>query len=676
MIDLLDYLRGDGRLYEVVNNLGTNEIMQTQTEPGNVFFHVKNSQWEELWADDVFIYRGTDTSPGGINIYILSENNHYGSAWMPRWVEVGQMFKRTALVMWRKKANGEAVPELPSGTQVSYLRLERIYSQLTFPSGIQLQDVIELHAFVDDGGHPASSPWEKYFYARGFGLVSFEDMYGGFKSWIAQKFTPGTMPNRIREVIPWLIPLQKRYSLSAAPKTTPVGEFTLSAMPSDWVNIRAYPHSYGKDIGDLHTGDVMTLFTPEVGSWVKVQFGTLQGWVSRQGGKVEFTSTGEAPSLPEVTPVGQYEVTQTPSSWINVRDYPNESAQDVGDLHKGDVVTLFTPEVSGWVYIEMGSLAGWVWRQEGKVTFTAVSTTPEPPIPPDDLPDLPEVKPVGQYVLLQIPSDWVNVRTYPDAVGVDVGDLRKGDIVTMYSPTVSDWVFISMGEVQGWVALQNGKVVFTPAITDTPIPHDPLPELPQVQPLGQYVLSKIPGTWINIRAYPDTIGADIGDLHKGDIVTLYKPQVNGWVFVETGAVHGWVALQSGKVAFDVAPNKPTTTTTSSNGTATNGAAATETPDSTAMAMAVAEQAAPDDTLIDGDEWEEETTPSDALEAWEEAPDEELETEPVQSVAEAPAGASEAAPEADESAAETVAAGVGVVGRVRSGIGRIINRKRE
>src|SRR5215213_8252648 len=128
MVDLLEYLRGDGRLYELVNTWGSSEISQTQTEANNVFFHVKNSQWEELWADDVFIYRGTDCSPGNAELYMLSENNHYGSAWVPRWFNVGQSFQRTATVIWRRKDNGQAVPGKPTATAVTHIRLERVYS--------------------------------------------------------------------------------------------------------------------------------------------------------------------------------------------------------------------------------------------------------------------------------------------------------------------------------------------------------------------------------------------------------------------------------------------------------------------------------------------------------------------------------------------------------------------
>jgi uncharacterized protein YgiM (DUF1202 family) len=553
MVDLLEYLRGDGRLYELVNTWGSSEITQTQTEANNVFFHVKNSQWEELWADEVYIYRGTDCSPGNAELYMLSESNHYGSAWVPRWFEIGQTFKRNATVIWRRKSDGSAVASKPPGVQVSYLRLERIYSQLTFQSGIQLQDVAELHAYVDDGGKPASSPWEKYFYARGFGLVGFEDMYGTFKSWIAQKFTQQIMPNRVREVIPWLPPLQKRYYLPAVPAVTQAGQFTLTKVPQDWINLRTYPNNYGKDIGDLRVNDVVMLYTPEMNGWVHVQKGDLRGWVSRQNGAVVFSETNNPdpeppPGLPELTPAGEYILTQTPSNWVNVRDYPNDSANDIGDLYKNDVVTLYSPEVEGWVYVQGSGVQGWVSRQNGKVGFTVV-VTPDELIPPDDLPELPEVEPVGQYILSKIPSQWINIRAYPNDKGTDIGDLQKNDVVMLYMPEVEGWLFVDNGLVHGWVSLQNGKVAFTPAPDAPPIPHDDLPALPTQTPVGKFTVSKMPTTFVNVRAYPIPSGTDIGDLHKGNVVTLHAPEVNGWVFVENANLHGWVSRQNGTVDF-------------------------------------------------------------------------------------------------------------------------------
>jgi len=82
--DMLPFLRGDGRLYDLEFNWGGGgrQRVQTQVE-GNRFFHVKNEEWEELWANENFIFRGTDTSPGKGEVYTLYEGGQYGSAWIP-----------------------------------------------------------------------------------------------------------------------------------------------------------------------------------------------------------------------------------------------------------------------------------------------------------------------------------------------------------------------------------------------------------------------------------------------------------------------------------------------------------------------------------------------------------------------------------------------------------------
>ena len=65
--DMADYLIGDGRLYEVQHSSGSQARHQTQFEESR-FFHTKGdeikAEWEELWADEDLIFRGTDTSPG------------------------------------------------------------------------------------------------------------------------------------------------------------------------------------------------------------------------------------------------------------------------------------------------------------------------------------------------------------------------------------------------------------------------------------------------------------------------------------------------------------------------------------------------------------------------------------------------------------------------------------
>ncbi|HVO69626.1 MAG TPA: NBR1-Ig-like domain-containing protein [Aggregatilineaceae bacterium] len=200
--DLLPYLRGDGRLYELQFSWdgGGRQRVQTQVADDRFYF-VKGSQWEELWSDDHFIYRGTDTSAGGGEVYTLTESGKYGSAWVPRQMSIGVPFRRTPLVVFRRKSDGSEVPGKQS-VQVSWIQLQEVHKIITLSSGIQLADVAVLGAYEDANGKPKDKPFERYFYAREYGLVSWEGNLG--QSVMVREFPAGSGPDNKREVLAWL----------------------------------------------------------------------------------------------------------------------------------------------------------------------------------------------------------------------------------------------------------------------------------------------------------------------------------------------------------------------------------------------------------------------------------------------------------------------------------------
>lgn len=203
MVDVLPYLRGDGRLYELRNTWGGGgERLQTQFESATSrrFFESKNTLWSELWFDEDFVWRGTDTSPGNGEIYQLYEGATYGSRWIPRRILVGESFKRTALVSFRRKSDGAKIPG-KEYTHTTWIKVARLHSAYTFQSGMQLEDVLELQGFEDQNGVPKAQPFETYFYAKDYGLVGWQG--GPGKSFIAGLLPSGTPPN-IREALPWL----------------------------------------------------------------------------------------------------------------------------------------------------------------------------------------------------------------------------------------------------------------------------------------------------------------------------------------------------------------------------------------------------------------------------------------------------------------------------------------
>jgi hypothetical protein len=198
--DMARFMDGDGRLYEVQHSGGSQARHQTQLESNNLFFHTKgnetHAEWEELWYDSHFIYRGTDTSPGNGMYYTLRDNGHYGSKWAPRFWQVGDVYERNPNVMFYHKSDCSVVV---GGSQRSWLLFEAYHPYYTFESGIRLQNVVQLAWLTSPNGVPE----ERYFYAENYGLVGWRSLNHG-QSYISEEHPPDQRPDNKREEIPCL----------------------------------------------------------------------------------------------------------------------------------------------------------------------------------------------------------------------------------------------------------------------------------------------------------------------------------------------------------------------------------------------------------------------------------------------------------------------------------------
>lgn len=196
VFDMVNFMVGNGRLYEVRHSGGSQARHQTQIESGH-FYHTKGNEfkaeWEELWSDGGNIFRGTDTSPGNDQYYTLFENGVAGSAWSPRYWRVGDLFERNPYVVFFRKNDCQVVA---SGYQKSWLRFEGYYPTYTFESGIKVSNVIELTWLLSPQGEPV----ESYFYAATFGLVGWGSSDRGY-SYINEIHAPGQRPDNKREKI-------------------------------------------------------------------------------------------------------------------------------------------------------------------------------------------------------------------------------------------------------------------------------------------------------------------------------------------------------------------------------------------------------------------------------------------------------------------------------------------
>lgn len=199
--DLLPYLRGDGRLYTIrafINGRENNETAQTQTG-GARFYQTKNRNWEEMWFDDNYIYRGIDTSPGnhpttGAPYFyaLVGNNGNIGSAWARRQMAPGELHQQRHTVVERDLASCAELARYPHS---SYIKFVAHHSTWEGGQGVTLPDVVEL-AWIFT---PDETPEERYFYARNYGLVGWRGRLG--YSGICEVFAPGSRPNNERLAI-------------------------------------------------------------------------------------------------------------------------------------------------------------------------------------------------------------------------------------------------------------------------------------------------------------------------------------------------------------------------------------------------------------------------------------------------------------------------------------------
>jgi hypothetical protein len=165
-LDLLPYLRGDGRAYRVGNAWGSYEVFQTQTE-GDRFYQVKAwddlsvVHWEEFVLTGSNICRDIDTSPGGGRFY-----RQFGAPWVARSMGVGQSFVSSKRIQFYRLEDCAPL-SANSGNVTDTITLVAHHASYTFPSNgwepVRLADVVQLRW---NGG-------EDYFYARGYGMVGW-----------------------------------------------------------------------------------------------------------------------------------------------------------------------------------------------------------------------------------------------------------------------------------------------------------------------------------------------------------------------------------------------------------------------------------------------------------------------------------------------------------------------
>lgn len=196
-IDLLPYIKGDGRLYEVRNTSGSQERFQTQFKGGDEFWQTKNGNAEQFIVDAYDICRGWDTSPGNGRYYVQQKSGYNFAEWLPLRMAVGESFTVSLHVQFY---TWDCKPSAANSGNVTDTRtLVEHLDSWTSPYGVTVQDVIVIK-WVNGG--------EYYYYARDFGLVAWgrthNDPNTPMASAISEIHAAGARPDNVVNLPPCL----------------------------------------------------------------------------------------------------------------------------------------------------------------------------------------------------------------------------------------------------------------------------------------------------------------------------------------------------------------------------------------------------------------------------------------------------------------------------------------
>jgi murein DD-endopeptidase MepM/ murein hydrolase activator NlpD len=205
MYDLRQYLYGEpGHQHELKNTWGDGfERVQTHYI-GRRRYLVKNALWEAMYSDGQFECREVDTSPEPGQCYELNDPNRAtGSAWVPTFMPLHRTYKRAPKVTFRYSSTGAPVPRKAPYTDVTHIEIVAHHDTWQAPGGISVNDVLEIVVYRDNGGKPGEEI-ERYWYARGMGLVAWKGSLG--RSFITKIYTPGQMPDLVVNHLSWWKP--------------------------------------------------------------------------------------------------------------------------------------------------------------------------------------------------------------------------------------------------------------------------------------------------------------------------------------------------------------------------------------------------------------------------------------------------------------------------------------
>ncbi|MDQ0220006.1 N-acetylmuramoyl-L-alanine amidase [Peribacillus cavernae] len=194
---------------------------------------------------------------------------------------------------------------------------------------------------------------------------------------------------------------------------------------------------------------------------------------------------------------------------LNIREKPATSSKAIGNLKKGQVVTIIQQQ-GGWTKVPFGKKSGWVSSKY--ITLITLQTAAK-----------------SGYVT----GSNLNLRQSASTSAKSLALLSRGTLVTIQS-TVSSWykVYVPSKKKTGWVS--NKYIANKKATAETAAPAKPA--------LTTTVTYYVTASSLYIRKEPSTSSSSITSVKKSGAVSLFEKK-GTWGKVKTASGKtGWASL--------------------------------------------------------------------------------------------------------------------------------------
>lgn len=260
------------------------------------------------------------------------------------------------------------------------------------------------------------------------------------------------------------------------------------------LNVREGPGLSFKVLKKGQKGENFPLIKSE-GDWYQVDLGSgKKGWianwlVTKKESAVSGTGDG---------------IVSTNS--LRVRTGPGTSFEVAGSIHKNDKVEILNQD-GDWLEVNTPIGKGWVSKEY-------IQTKSE--------------KSTGK-----ITASSLNVRTSPSLESNVLGQIRKGETVTIYSEK-ENWVEIGFNKQRAWISSEY-------VTKNMESKHEETNKNPQTKTDLTGFIGTVTATSLNVRNSSSLDGKVIASVSKGETFKIVEEQ-NNWIRIELGSdKDGWVA---------------------------------------------------------------------------------------------------------------------------------------